>query len=78
VTDPADPSICPICKSKTKPLDRTGDATGYDCETHGRFKVADTVLRVPSLMAANRQQWERALENAKWRARPGEWPLIMR
>jgi len=73
----ANDAICPICKSKAKLLDRTGDATGYDCETHSRFKVADTVSRLPSSKAASRQQWERALKNAKWRARPGEWPVIM-
>jgi hypothetical protein len=75
---PGDTLICPICKSKARPLPRTGDAMGYECETHGRFKVADSVLRLPSLGAASGEQWERALKNAKWRARPGEWPVIVR
>ena len=26
-------------------LDRTGDATGFDCEMDGKFKVADTVFK---------------------------------
>ena len=36
--------LCPICKSVAQELDRTGDATGFDCETDGKFKVADTVF----------------------------------
>ena len=36
--------LCPICKSDAQELDRTGDATGFDCETDGKFKVADTVF----------------------------------
>ena len=36
--------LCPICKSVAQELDRTGDATGVDCETDGKFKVADTVF----------------------------------
>jgi hypothetical protein len=38
------PLLCPICKSAVQGLDRTGDATGYTCPTHGNFKVADTVF----------------------------------
>jgi hypothetical protein len=76
--NPDNTLICPICKSKAGTLPRTGDAMGYDCETHGKFRVADTVLRLPSLGTASGQQWERALKNAKWRSRPGEWPVIMR
>ena len=33
--------LCPICKSVAQELDRTGDATGFDCERNGKFKVAD-------------------------------------
>ena len=36
--------LCPICKSVAQELDRTGDATGFDCERDGKFKVADTVF----------------------------------
>ena len=36
-------TVCPICKSPAQALDRTGDATGFDCPTHGKFKVADTI-----------------------------------
>ena len=39
------PLLCPICKSAVHELDRTGDANGFDCETHGKFKVADTVFK---------------------------------
>jgi len=35
--------VCPICKSPAQDLPRTGDATGFDCPTHGKFKVADTI-----------------------------------
>ena len=28
------PATCPICKSEAKLLDKTGDATGYDCPEH--------------------------------------------
>ena len=35
---------CPICGSKAKLLDKTGDGTGFDCPTHSQFKVADPVF----------------------------------
>ncbi len=38
------PLLCPICKSAVQELERTGDATGFDCETDGKFKVANTVF----------------------------------
>jgi predicted RNA-binding Zn-ribbon protein involved in translation (DUF1610 family) len=36
--------VCPICKSPAQELQRTGDATGFDCPNHGKFKVADTIV----------------------------------
>jgi hypothetical protein len=36
--------LCPICKSPAKEFARTGDATGFHCPTHGKFKMADTIF----------------------------------
>ena len=55
--------ICPICQSEAKPLDRTGDAEGFDCPQHERFKVGGTALSTKS--DASREQWEAALKKAK-------------
>ena len=71
------PLLCPICKSPAvQELDRTGDATGFDCETHGNFKVADTVFGEGRAKDYTREQWEAALRKAKQRTKPGEWPVI--
>ena len=70
------PLLCPICKSAVQELDRTGGATGFDCETHGQFKVADGVFkdgRVKNYISA---QWEAALYRARERMKEGEWPVI--
>ena len=65
---------CPICKTKALALGRTGDAMGFDCPEHDKFKVSDTVLSL--LRAKTREQWEAALASAKQRSMPGEWPLV--
>ena len=70
------PLLCPICKSAVHELDRTGDATGFDCETHGKFKVADTVFKDGRVRNCTNAQWEAALHKAKQRTKPGEWPVI--
>ena len=57
-------------------LDRTGDATAFDCATHGNFKVADTVFAEGRAKDYTREQWEAALHKAKQRTKQGEWPLI--
>jgi len=67
------PLLCPICKSPAKELPRTGDATGFDCPTHGKFKIADTI----AAEECTRQRWEAALRKAKLRAKPWEVPLVM-
>ena len=72
----AEELICPICKSRAKALDKTGDATGFHCERHDNFKVADTIFALPSKLGASADQWETALKKAKARAKPGEWPVI--
>lgn len=69
--------ICPICQSKSEALDKTGDHEGFDCPQHGKFKVHGTVLAVNPNHPANREQWEAALNKAKARAEPGEWPIIL-
>jgi hypothetical protein len=70
--------ICPICKSKAKPLDETGDAEGFDCPKHQSFKVAESVFAVTRTKDASLEQWESALARAKQRRTdPGEeWPVI--
>jgi len=67
------PLPCPICKSPAQELDRTGDATGFDCPMHGKFKVANTIVAEE----CNRRRWEAALRKAKLRANPWEVPLVM-
>jgi hypothetical protein len=69
-------AICPICKSKVKRLDKTGDAEGFDCPKHKPFKVAGSVFSVKSTSQRSPGEWEKALSRAKQRAKPGEWPLI--
>ena len=72
------PLLCPICKSPAqKELDRTGDATGFRCETHDTFKVANTVFAEQRTKNYSREQWEAALRKAKQRTEPEEWPLII-
>ncbi len=70
------PLLCPICKSRAQELDRTGDATGFHCETHSAFKVANTVFAEQRSRNYSREQWEAALRKAKQRTKPGEWPVI--
>ena len=59
------PLLCPICKSAVQELDRTGDATGFDCETHGKFKIANKVFKEGRVKNYIREQWEAALRKAK-------------
>ncbi len=66
---------CPICQSEAKPLDVTGDFSGFDCPKHGRFKVAGTVFENVPTKSAGPQQWEAALKKAQAKAGTG-WPLI--
>ena len=71
------PLLCPICKSPVvQQLNRTGDAIGYACPTHGNFKVADTVFAEAKAKDYTREQWEAALDKAKERE-PESWPLII-
>ena len=59
------PLLCPICKSAVQELDRTGDATGFDCETHGKFKVANTVFADVRVRNYTNAQWEVAFAQGK-------------
>jgi len=70
------PLLCPICKSAVQELDRTGDATGFDCETDGKFKVANTVFAEGRVRNYTNEQWAAALRKAKQRTKAGEWPVI--
>jgi len=58
-------------------LDRTGDAIGYHCPTHSASKVADTVFAEARAKDYTRERWEAALDKAKQRTKPGEWPLLI-
>jgi hypothetical protein len=76
VTQTADQPICPICKAEAELLDKVGDATGYDCLQHGKFRVVDTIFAIPSKIGATRDKWEAAFKRARERE-PSEWaPLI--
>jgi hypothetical protein len=66
------PLVCPICSSPAEELDSTGDATGFHCATHGKFKIADTIFPEDY----TRQQWELALKKAQLRTKQGEWPIV--
>jgi hypothetical protein len=70
--------LCPICKSVVQELASTWEATGFDCETDGKFKVANTVF-APEGHVRNytNEQWEAALRKAKQRTKAGEWPVII-
>jgi hypothetical protein len=58
-----------------KLLHKLGDATGYDCATHSRFRVVGTIFATADIDAP-RERWEAALKRAKDR-QPDEWaPLI--
>jgi hypothetical protein len=55
-------------------LDDVGDAKGFDCLVHERFKVASTVFALKP--PPSRDQWEVAFDRAKAK-QPGAWaPLI--
>jgi predicted RNA-binding Zn-ribbon protein involved in translation (DUF1610 family) len=71
--------VCPVCKSSAQELPRTGDATGFQCPTHGAFKVAETVFAEAKANHYTRDQWEAALDKAEQRAEPdeNELPLII-
>ena len=71
------PLLCPICKSPAvQELNRTEDAIGYACATHGNFKVADTVFAEGRAKDYTNAQWEAALRKAKQRTKAGEWPIV--
>jgi uncharacterized Zn finger protein (UPF0148 family) len=70
-------TVCPICKSPAKELPRTGDAAGFDCPTHGKFKVADSVFAEEGAQDYTSEEWEAALDKAKERTEPESWPLII-
>ncbi|MFL6799056.1 MAG: hypothetical protein ACJ8F3_16780 [Xanthobacteraceae bacterium] len=58
-------------------LDKVGDADGFECSQHGRFKVAATVFEDIRCKNASAKQWEAALQRAKERTAPDKWPTIM-
>jgi predicted RNA-binding Zn-ribbon protein involved in translation (DUF1610 family) len=70
-------TVCPICNSSAQELPRTGDASSFHCPTHGDFKVADTVFAEEGAEDYTREEWEAALDKAKQRAEPDDWPLII-
>ena len=70
--------FCPICKREAAALpDKNGDADGFDCPRHGKFRVAGTVFAITRDKRAAIAQWEAALEKAKARQPSGVVPLIL-
>ena len=61
------PLDCPICNSPALDLPHTGDATGFHCPIHGKFKVADTIV----FDGYTRQQWEVALKKDSYELNRG-------
>ena len=53
----ADQVICPICKTKARPLDKVGDFEGFECRNDCRFRVTRSVFDTPALRDAPRQKW---------------------
>jgi hypothetical protein len=70
-------NICPICGSATEEPAKTGDAKGFECPQHGKFKVADRILGSDAFLNAARPQWEAALQKARKRTVPDAWPCIV-
>ena len=70
-------TVSPICNPSAQELPRTGDATGFRCQVHGDFKVADTVFAEEGAEDYTREEWEAVLDKAKQRAEPDEWPLTI-
>jgi hypothetical protein len=56
---------CPICNAEASPPAKIGLAGGFDCPSHGRFKVSEDVLDTPVFRDASRRQWEAALKRAR-------------
>jgi hypothetical protein len=66
---------CPICGADANDIDRgLFDGDGFDCKSHGPFRVTRTVLTEDK--KRTQQQWEKALETAQRRATSGKLPLI--
>jgi hypothetical protein len=70
------PLLCPICKSAVHEFDRARDATGFDCETQGKFKVASAVFKDNRVKNYTPAQWEAALYKERQITKEGEWPVI--
>ena len=58
-------ATCPICGSNAGQLDMKGDAKGYDCPSHGKFRVSGSAESWKE--NASHEQWEGALARAKAR-----------
>jgi hypothetical protein len=70
------PLLCPICKSAVHEFDRTTrDATGFDCETHGKFKVANTVFKDDRVKNCVRAQGKVRCARHRRERRRGHGPL---
>jgi hypothetical protein len=67
------PSFARSANPQPKSFPVPATLPGFDCPTHGRFKVADTI----ATEECTRQRWEAALRKAKLRAKPWEVPLVM-
>jgi hypothetical protein len=68
-------TVCPICNPSAQELPRPGDATSFDCPTHGNFKVDNSVFAEEGAEDYTRA----ALDKAKQRMEPDEeeGPLII-
>jgi hypothetical protein len=60
-------AACPICKTPAELLPKLGDAEGFQCPVHERFRVSGTVLEIPALRNASERKWEKAWKRAKAR-----------
>lgn len=67
-----DDLVCPICKTKAKPIDNTEGTIGFDCPKHRRFRVTRSVFAAPAHRDASEKRWEKALQRARERD-PDAW-----
>jgi hypothetical protein len=59
-------TTCPICRSEAAALDKTGDADGFDCHEHGKFKVAGSVFATKNPTANNGKPRLCVLRRGNW------------
>jgi hypothetical protein len=63
----------PIRKLEVAALDKVGLVDGFDCPNDRRFKISETVLSTPELVARPGEDREATPKKAKAIKQPDEW-----